>query len=310
MTGRFRRFVLVAALCIAGILCSDLLCRWNIFRDAAGRLFGRGHLVAIAGGAGLYEKDCAGQEVFTASELIAVENLRRNARSEQTDATKVNRELSFLRAQFGSEKAFGKTLRSSGLSLSSLREKITDQLRSLQWIEKKIAAEPKETEPDYRKFYDTHPESFMQPVRFRAAHLFLAAPADTPPEVVESKQKAIEALALRLSHGESLAQLVAEASEDEATKSRGGDLGFFSATRMPTEFFAEVAKLHPGQTSSPFRSHLGFHLILVTEMMPARRLSFEEARGEIMLALANGRRALIAEGLTETLARADYVRAD
>lgn len=308
--GKFRLCILITVAGLAGMICSELLCRWVVFRGAAGHLFGQGGLIAIASGRGLYEKDLNGNEVFTASDLVAAENLRRAAKNEQTDATKIDRELSLLRAQFGSEKAFVRALGLNGLSRLSLREKIADQFRSLQWIEKQIPRETMATDQECRKFYEAHRELFAQPVRFRASHLFLAAPNETPPEVVDSKQKAIEALAVRLGHRESLSQLAAEASEDEATKSRGGDLGFFSASRMPPEFFAEVQKLHAGETSKPFRSHLGFHIVQVTEIKAARLLGFEEVRGEIALAIANERRALIAEALAETLGRADYVRAD
>jgi parvulin-like peptidyl-prolyl isomerase len=191
-----------------------------------------------------------------------------------------------------------------------LRQRIEDQLRSLQWIEKQITAAPGATEKEYRDFYETHRDFFMQPIRFRASHLFLAAPADTPPEVVESKQEMIGALALRLAAGETLPQLTAEASEDEATKSRGGDLGFFSSARMPSAFFTEVEKLPVGQRSKPFRSHLGFHIVEVTEIRPVGALGFEEVRGEILLALANERRALIVKRLADMLGTATDAGSD
>jgi parvulin-like peptidyl-prolyl isomerase len=308
--GKRRLSVLMAIACVAGVIGSEMLCRWDVFRDAAGRRFGRGRLIAITGGAGVYERDLDGDAVLTASALVAVENLRRVARNEQTDATKIEHELSLLRAQFGAEKAFTRALASSRLSLSTLREKIVAQLRSLQWLEKKLKDPTTPTEKQCRQFYEAHRELFAQPIRFRASHIFLAAPAETPPEVVEAKGKLIEVLAVRLSRGEAFSQLAAEASEDEATKARGGDLDFFSSARMPPEFFAEVGKLRAGQTSKPFHSPLGFHIVQVTEIKPARGLNFEEVRAEAALAITNGRRALLAEGLTETLGRADYVRAE
>jgi len=59
------------------------------------------------------------------------------------------------------------------------------------------------------KLLRTHPQNFVQCARFRASHLFLAAPPETPPEVVESKKKMIEALAYRISHGEKFGELAA-----------------------------------------------------------------------------------------------------
>src|SRR5437763_15614076 len=100
----------------------------------------------------------------------------------------------------------------------------------------------------------------MQCARFRASHLFLAAPPETPPEVVESKQKVIKALADQIRHGEKLGELAAAASEDEATKTRGGDLGFFSESRMPPDFFPRSSKCASEKSVSQFAPALVFTL--------------------------------------------------
>lgn len=307
---KLRLVCLLVVATFVGVLCSEFLCRSTALRDAAGRFFGRGRLVALAHGKGIYEGDLDMEGLFTTRDLVASESLRRLARNETVDPVKLERELSLLRAQFGSDEAFLEGAHSSGFSIPSLRERTADQLRSLQWIEHQIARETTVTEKACRDFYEAHRAAFAQPVRFRVSHLFLAAPADTPPEVVESKREMIDALAERLANGETLPQLAEEASEDEATKPRGGDLGFFTSTRMPADFFAEVKKLKAGQRSKPFRSHLGFHILELTEIRPARVLDFEEARGGILLALANERRALIAERLAEMLGTATYARSD
>lgn len=298
MTGKL--FGLIAVACCLGLIGSELLCRSASFRDAAGRLFGRGRLVTITNGKGIYETDL--EEEVTAPDLVIRENLRRVASREVIDPARVDREISLFKAEFGQEKTFAKALHSSGLSLSSLREKIGEQLRDLDWLEKQIGSEISVPEQACRNFYETHPELFAQPVRYRASHLFLAAHAETPPETVEEKAKAIKALGLRLSRGEAFSQLAAE-TEDETTKSRGGDLGYFSETRMPPEFFAEATKLRPGETSKPFRSHLGFHIVRLDEMKPARLLSFEEARPEILATLANEQRVSLTDRLAKNLSR-------
>lgn len=307
---QLRFLCLIAAASFSGVFCSELLCRSAIFRDAAGRLFGHGRLVAITDGRGFYEKDLDENDFFTKSDLIAMENVRRAARNESLDASRVDQELSLLHAQFGDEKVFLRRVRASGFSISLLRDRIADQLRSLQWLEKQITAERGATDKERRDFYERHIALFTQPIRFRASHLFLAAPAETRPEVVEAKGKLIDALAVRLARGETLPQLAAETSEDEATKARGGDLGVFSSARMPPEFFAEIEKLAAGGRSNPFRSHLGFHIIEVAEIRRARVLGFDEVNGEVSLALANERRALLAERLADMLGTATYVRSD
>ena len=298
----------IAAACFLGIGCSELLCRSASFRDVLGRVAGRGRLIAIANGRGFYENDLEIHGATAASDLVVAENLDRISSKEKIDPSRLDHELSLYGAEFGDESAFARALRANGLSVTTLREEVAGQLRALQWLERQITAEPAISERECRSFYETHRDLFQQPARFRASHVFLAAHAETPPEEVEAKAKAIESLALRVAGGGSLSQLAAEASEDEASKMRGGDLGFFSAARMPAEFFAEVEKLRVNKTRKPFRSHLGFHIVQLTETKPPRLLSFEEARAEISLVLSNERRALIAARLAENLTKSACLR--
>lgn len=295
---------------VAGWGGAELLCQWAAFRDVVGNISGRGHLVAIANRTGFYRKELDGQEIATVRDLVLTANLRRVASREEIRPPSIDREISLLRAQFGDEKKFASALNSAGSSDALLRASVEERLRALQWLEKEIAGRAPITEQELRDFYDAHPRQFVQPVRVRASHLFLAAHAQTPPEIVEANRTGIEALAVRLAKGEDFSQLAAENSEDETTKSRGGDLGFFSLSRTPPEFFAEAAKLQPGRLSKPFRSHLGFHIVRMTAQKPARPMSFEEARGEISLAIVNQRRAATVARLENRLSAASYLRLD
>lgn len=291
MTPRIQWLVLILAALGLGVAGGEWLSRLAAFRDLAGRVAGRGYLVAIVNGKGIYETDLGGEEDLTAVEAIAAENLRKCSEAELIDPARIDRELTLLKAQFGDDKKFHAALRSDGFSDSSLRARIKRHLRETAWVEAQMAAVPAVTEQECRAVFDADRDLFIQPVRYRASHLFLAAHADTPPESVEEKEAAIADFATRLSKGESLAQLAREASEDDATVFRGGDLGYFSDARMPPEFMIELKKLRVGETSKSFRSYLGFHIVQLTELKPARTLTFEEARPEILLALASAHRA-------------------
>src|SRR5205823_14735229 len=188
------------------------------------------------------------------------------------------------------------------------RENVTSQLRGVDWLEKQIRAATAVTEEECREFYEGHCDLFAQPVRFRAIHLFLAAHAETPPDIVEEKELAMAALATRLSQGETLSQLATEASEDEASKPRGGDLGYFAEARAPTEFVAEIKRLRVGETTQIFRSHLGFHIAQLTDRNDARYLTFEECRAEILLDFRNARRAATVLRITQALSRSHDIR--
>ena len=293
---------------LLGVAVSAALCRSNSFRDLLGRASGRGHLQAIASGTGIYEADLS-DEVGALQTAVVAQNLRSRSSDVPVDATKLQGEWDVLRKQFGSEKVFAEAMRGSGLSERSLRNVLAERLRAESYLEQRLAVDSTPPADDaLATFYASHREYFGQPTRFRAAHVFFAAPTGAEPEIVKAKEQAIHGASDRLAHGADFAQLAAELSEDEATKTRGGDLGYFGEARMPPEFIEAVSKLQPGETSQPLRSHLGFHLVRMLEMKPAHDLSIAEAREETTADLGDENRRRKIDALATELAAARYIR--
>ena len=301
-----------------------------ICRDAIGVLFGRGHLLALAQGQGIYQANVqrdveemrsagGGKDEYPSSDmmersaitsrLVAGAIIRSVAARERISPTALDREVGVCGSQFGDKTAWRRALRASGLSTGFFARILADHLRARQWIERQLMHQLGVSVDEARRHYDEHLETYSQPLRFRANHLFLAAPAEAPEEAIEEKREAIASLATRISHGEDLSELAAPTSEDEATKTRGGDLGFFSKYRMPPDFVAVVAKMRVGEISPPARKRLGFHIIQLTDLRPARQMVFEEARQEAVLALETEKRRSAVQSLVADLVRrAEFVR--
>ncbi|MGH8164766.1 MAG: peptidylprolyl isomerase, partial [Rhodanobacteraceae bacterium] len=141
----------------------------------------------------------------------------------------------------------------------ALRRALATNLRDRAWLESQLASQIVPNDRERRQFYQANLADFREPLRFRASHLFLAAPPGYPEEVIEEKRAVIESLAKRLKNGESFPALVAQYSEDEATKTRGGDLNYFAQERMLPAIWQAAQAMHEGETSAPIRSRLGFH---------------------------------------------------
>ncbi len=94
-------------------------------------------------------------------------------------------------------------------------------------------------------------------------------------------QAKINALYSRVLAGEDFAAVAREGSEDPITAARGGDLGSLLEGQVDATFFAEAAALKNGETSKPFRSPFGFHLIKAIEDPALLTPSFEESRGKL-----------------------------
>jgi parvulin-like peptidyl-prolyl isomerase len=318
---------LFGASCIAGILCAQLICSSVFCRTAIGLLFARGKLLALAHGSGIYQADVLRvvrelQDVTTVdkfrppeversilSRLVANVGVEDGARQERISPATIDREYDLLRLQIRPQMAWIVALHANGLSAWSLRRRVAEGLRGRQWIERETADRVRVTPDECLRYYEAHLETYAQPIRFRASHLFLAAPPETSPEVVEAKRSAVEAFSARIVDGESFAELVALASEDEATKMRGGDLGFFSESRMPPDFFAAIRNMRVGEISRVVRTRLGFHIIQLTDAKAPHQMTFDQSRMEISLMFGNEKRATALEELTANLSpQAEFIR--
>jgi foldase protein PrsA len=312
-----------------GIFSAEIICRSAPCCDLIGRLCGHGHLVGLARGHPIYQADVdrALAEMSDASggenkqsenghdavrnALLANAMVRSLSCSEKISPGQIDRELNLVRSQFQDDASWRAILRHNGLSLGRLRSIVTSDLRARVWLERELTRRIEVASTETQYFYDEHPENFRQPVRLRASHLFLAAPSGTPAEIVNSKRAAIDSLENRLNNGESFSELVAEASEDEATKLKSGDLGYFSENRMPSDFFAAAMKLRAGQISRPIQTRLGFHIIELTDFKLGQQLNFDESKPEIVLALQNEKRKkAVAQLLGDLARRAEWRRAE
>jgi len=321
-------WISVGIAAITGIICGEFSASSVVLRDKLGTICGRGHLLALVQGHGVYQADVdralteahylAGadhgkqtnvERQSALSDLIANAALQSRAERERITRADVEHELNILRSQSRDGKTWGHASHESDLLTWSLWVTLRNKLASRQWISNRIARQMDVTEEECRRFYESHPENFFVPERIRVSHLFLAAPPETAPEIVEAKRTAIEALSVRLVGGEDFAALTAENSEDEATKLRGGDLGYFSASRMPPDFVEAALKLHPGEINEPIRTRLGFHILKLIDVQLARQETFDEARNDIAIELANQKRARAIQQLIVDLSSpADYLR--
>ena len=310
-----KRLLLVATgAVVLGIGTAEYLTKNFFFRRWVGEVVRRGKLQTLTGPHGIYDTDierawqselfAAGaeaQDIATTAatrqrrvalqRLIEQDKLNAAASGQAISSASVAREMNLLRAQFPDEKAWNRDLAGAGLTRRALQRETETNLRDRNWLEAQIAARIRPNDAECRRYYDEHRSAFQVPLRLRASHLFLAAPEGYLAEVIAAKRSLSEQLSKRLAGGGSFAALVTEFSEDDATKKRGGDLGYFASERMQPAVFDAAQKLHPGETSAPIRSRLGFHIIQLTERRPARALTFEEAQPEIEALLANQKRA-------------------
>ncbi len=124
------------------------------------------------------------------------------------------------------------------------------------------------TEAQVAQFYEANKENFKQPNSYRVSHILV-------PDA-ETAKKGLE----RVKGGEPFAKVAEELSVDPS-KSRGGDIGFFSKGQVIPEFEEAAMKLKAGEISGVVQTPLGYHIILLAEQKPAHQKPFEEVKDQI-----------------------------
>ncbi|MGQ0658735.1 MAG: peptidylprolyl isomerase [Chromatiales bacterium] len=95
-----------------------------------------------------------------------------------------------------------------------------------------------------------------------ARHILVKASEVVSQEDVRGK---LEQLKTRIEGGDDFAQLARSHSEDRATASKGGDLGWVSPGELDPDFERAAGGLLPNQVSEPFQSQFGWHIVQVLE---------------------------------------------
>ncbi len=148
-------------------------------------------------------------------------------------------------------------------------------------IEKNLSVSEDET----RSYYHNHPNEFTEPERVRASHILFRIPPDVEPDLVEQVRKRAEFTKQAIVGGNDFKTVAQSESQDEMTKDRGGDLGFFSRGTMNRELEKAAFNLEIGKISDPIRTELGYHILVAEEKKPETVLDFDLAKDKIELKL-------------------------
>ena len=130
---------------------------------------------------------------------------------------------------------------------------------------------------DVQRYYEDNEQQYAAAEQVRASHILLKTEGKDDAAV----KKQAEDLLAKAKAGADFAALATKFSEDDSSKVKGGDLGFFPKGQMVAEFDAVAFTLPPGQISDLVKSQFGYHIIKVMEKKPASKRTLDEVRPQI-----------------------------
>ncbi len=177
----------------------------------------------------------------------------------------IQAEYDELVESYGGEDSLQETLDANGLT----KESVKDNIRMYQLTKDVIAASIDISDEELTQYFEENKDDYGQLEQVAASHIFLED---------EETAKEVEA---KITAGEDFAELAKAYSVDTDTSEDGGDLGYISRGQMDEQFEEAAFALEKGAVSGVVQSAEGYHIIKVTEKVPAEEATFEDVKDEV-----------------------------
>lgn len=199
-----------------------------------------------------------------------------------TDA-EITAEVKKLKDQYASESDFSNTLGSMNISLASLKTQVERALSIQKYIDQfaaKVAVEDKEV----WAYYDKNRSSFREPEQVKASQILIKTDPTWDEAKKSAARKKIDDIRAKLKAGQDFASLARTYSED-ASSSKGGDLGYIRTGQVLKPFEEALFSLKPGEVSDVVVTNVGFHLIKAADRKPETTVPFEKLKDQLRASL-------------------------
>jgi peptidyl-prolyl cis-trans isomerase D len=143
-----------------------------------------------------------------------------------------------------------------------------------------VAKDVQVTEEELKAYYEEQKENFTSAERRRISHILVSADFSKPNEEQAALAK-ITQIRERIVQGEDFAKLAKELSDDKVSAEKGGELGYIVKGSLEPNLERVALSLAKGAISDPVKTSFGYHIVTVTELVPAMTRSFEEVKDEI-----------------------------
>jgi peptidyl-prolyl cis-trans isomerase D len=167
----------------------------------------------------------------------------------------------------------------------------------------KLRANTQVSDDTLRAYYNSHIDEYKVENRAHVEHILFKTVGKTDAEIAEIHQKAEDVLK-QAKHGANFEDLAKKYSEDDATKPKGGDLGWIVEGQTVPEFQQAAFTLPKGTISDLVKTQYGFHIIKVLDRETAHTKTFEEVRDSILQPVLDQKVAAQANDISDQMAAA------
>lgn len=150
------------------------------------------------------------------------------------------------------------------------------------------ASQVKISDEDLRQEFKGRAIQFQLPESVRLRQILVRVEPGASEAAVKKAQARATELRAKAT-GASFADVARRESDDDATKSAGGEMGWVGRGVLADSFDKVIFSLAEGDVSQPVRSEMGYHLFQAVERRAAKDRTFEEARADLLRVLQRER---------------------
>lgn len=179
----------------------------------------------------------------------------------------VDARINYFIANIGSKEKVEEYFRRSMPEMrEAMTEMITNQYR-VQQVQENLTKDVKVTPSDVRKFYEQMPQADIPHVPEQVEVQILTVNPVIPRQEIDDVKARLRDFANRVNNGESdFSTLAILYSEDEGSRSRGGEIGFMGKAHLDPEYAAVAFNLNDTKRVSKIvQSQYGYHIIQLIE---------------------------------------------
>lgn len=201
--------------------------------------------------------------------------------------------ITTIKRDFKEKGAFEQALQNNQMTVDAFKERIRETLL-VETVSKAVNKESQISETAIQRYYEKNKELFRRPEEVNARHILV------------KDEKSAKDILRKLKANEPFTGLAMVYSLDPGSKSRGGELGYFTRGQMVPEFEKVAFALKYRAVSKPVKTQFGYHIIQGGELRPARILPLNNVREDIKeRILRENSQQAYQRWLTERRAKAD-----
>ncbi len=129
------------------------------------------------------------------------------------------------------------------------------------------------------KYFSDNKTKYSSPEEVSASHILIKFKSGDKTSEKQAEEK-IRDLAAKV-NVKNFGEMAKKFSEDEGSKTKSGELGFFARGKMVKEFEDAAFQLEKGKISDPIKTNHGYHLIFVKDHHPAKTQNLEQVEKQI-----------------------------